>query len=180
METQPTSAASPAVTLDVAQLLAPVYAFVYWRVGGDQQDAEDVTQEAFATALAQLRAGRFEGRSSPYTWVCGIARNLAHERVRARRRPAADLPAPDGAAGADALLEQAETERLVGLALTELAPHYQLALTDKYVRQRSFAEMAAATRSSAKAVESTVQRAKKALAEALGRLGFRRHDGERP
>jgi RNA polymerase sigma-70 factor (ECF subfamily) len=178
MESAIESSSTPTPALDVAALLGPVYAFVYWRVGGVRQDAEDVTQEAFATALAQLRGGRFEGRSSLYTWVCGIARNLAHERVRARGRTAA-VPEDDerGVPGADALLEGAETERLVGLALTELAPHHQRALLDKYVHQRSFAEMAAAGRCSAKAVESTVQRAKRALAEALERLGFRHREG---
>jgi RNA polymerase sigma-70 factor (ECF subfamily) len=161
------------------ELLEPVYAFVYWRVDGVAQDAEDVTQETFVTALATL--DRFEGRSSLYTWVCGIAKNLARERVRARNRPrpegAPDDLAASPSASPEALLEQAQTARLVGLALTELSPHYQRALLDKYVDHRSFAEMAAASRSTPKAVESTVQRAKRALAEGLARLGLRRSAG---
>jgi RNA polymerase sigma-70 factor (ECF subfamily) len=152
------------------ELFEPTYAFVYWRVGGVRQDAEDVTQETFVTALASI--ARFEARSSLYVWVCGIARNLAHARVRARQRPGADPP-PDPPAP-DHLLERAQTDRLVGLALTELPTHYQRALLDKYVQQRSFAEMAADRRCSAKAVESTVQRAKRALAAALERLGLHR------
>jgi RNA polymerase sigma-70 factor, ECF subfamily len=158
------------------ELLDPVYAFVFWRVGGDRQDAEDVTQETFLAALATI--DRFEGRSSLHTWVCGIAKNLARERVRARNR-APRLPDQGGeAAAADVLLEEAQTERLVGLALTELAPHYQRALLDKYVHQQSFREMATATRSTAKAVESLVQRAKRALAEAVRRLGLVARDGD--
>jgi RNA polymerase sigma-70 factor, ECF subfamily len=158
-------------------LLEPVYAFVYWRVDGVKQDAEDVTQETLMIALESI--DRFEGRSSLHTWVCGIARNLARERVRARGRDATGgVPPPDPATPPDLLLERAQTERLVGLALTELAPHYQQALLDKYVHHRSFAEMASASRSTAKAVESTVQRAKRALSEVLGRLGVTRPDGE--
>jgi RNA polymerase sigma-70 factor, ECF subfamily len=156
------------------EMFDPVYAFVYWRVNGVRADAEDVTQETFVTALAQIQ--RFEARSSLYTWLCGIARNLAHARVRTRGRGGderdpvrAAAPAP---AAPDLLLERAQSESLVGAALTELPPHYQRALLDKYVRQRSFVEMAAADGVSAKAVESTVQRAKRALAEALARRGL--------
>jgi RNA polymerase sigma-70 factor, ECF subfamily len=158
------------------ELLDPVYAFVFWRVGGDRQDAEDVTQETFLAALATI--DRFEGRSSLHTWVCGIAKNLARERVRARARRPRLPDQEDAAAAADVLLEQAQTERMVGLALTELAPHYQRALLDKYVHQRSFLEMATATRTTAKAVESLVQRAKRALAEAVRRLGLVPRDGD--
>jgi RNA polymerase sigma-70 factor (ECF subfamily) len=153
------------------ELFEPVYAFVYWRVGGVRQDAEDVTQETFVTALATL--GRFEGRSALSTWVCGIARNLAHARVRSRARNGVTTgdrtPGHDGTP--ERLLERAQTDRLVGLALTELPPHYQRALLEKYVQQKSFVEMAADTRSTAKAVEGTVQRAKRALTLALARLG---------
>jgi RNA polymerase sigma-70 factor, ECF subfamily len=158
------------------ELLDPVHAFVFWRVGGNRQDAEDVTQEAFLTALRTL--DRFEGRSSLYTWICGIARNLAHERVRSLSRKPPPAGDPETGPAPDQLLEHAETERLVGLALTELAPHYQRALLDKYVDQRSFAEMASAQRSTAKAIESLVQRAKRALGEALARAGLTSPDGE--
>jgi DNA-directed RNA polymerase specialized sigma24 family protein len=75
------------------------------------------------------------------------------------------------------LLEKAETDQLVGRALTELPPHYQRALLEKYVHQRSFVEMAADGRSTPKAVEGVVQRAKGALAAALARLGIARDDG---
>jgi RNA polymerase sigma-70 factor, ECF subfamily len=156
------------------ELFEPVYAFVFWRVGGIRQDAEDVTQETFLTAIATIQ--RFEGRSSLYAWVCGIAKNLAHTRLRGRSRRERDTQAVDGATGVEAApdrhLERAQTEHLVGLALTELPPHYQRALLDKYVQHQSFAEMAVAQGCSAKAVESIVQRAKRALAAACERRGI--------
>lgn len=158
-------------------LFEPVYAFVYWRVGGVRQDAEDVTQETFLTALRTI--GSFEGRATLQTWVCGIARNLARERLRARQRDTrgadggveralaliASEPLPESAAARE------ETHLRVGAALSTLPVHYQEALVDKYVRGRSFAEMARTLDRSPKAVESTVQRAKAALIEALARLG---------
>jgi RNA polymerase sigma-70 factor (ECF subfamily) len=164
------------------ELFEPVYAFVFWRVGGVRSDAEDVTQETFVTALSTV--DRFQGRSSLHTWICGIARNLAHARVRARARDAGSPDAterteiavgPEGSP--ERLLEKAQTDQLVGRALTELPPHYQRALLEKYVNQRSFSEMAAEGRSTPKAVEGVVQRAKGALAAALARLGIAGEDG---
>lgn len=61
-----------------------VHAFVHSRVAGSKEDAEDVLQDTFLTAFERM--GEFEGRSSLYTWICGIARNKALERMRARRR----------------------------------------------------------------------------------------------
>ena len=170
----------PAVEALYRELFEPVYAFVFWRVGGVRSDAEDVTQETFLTALSSL--DRFQGRSSLHTWMCGIARNLALARVRGRARDAGgSLDPAETAVGSDGsperLLEKAQTDRLVGRALTELPPHYQRALLEKYVQHRSFSEMAAEGRSTPKAVEGVVQRAKGALAEALARLGIAGEDG---
>jgi RNA polymerase sigma-70 factor (ECF subfamily) len=165
-------------------LFEPVYAFVFWRVGGVRQDAEDVTQETFLTALRTLSS--FQRRASLQTWVCGIARNLARERLRARDRDAAR----SGDAGvlralaliaseplAEGVLAREETHRRVGTALSGLPIHYQQALVEKYVHGRSFVEMARAQNRSPKAVESTVQRAKAALADALA-AGTRGVDDE--
>jgi len=153
-------------------LFEPVYAFVFWRVGGVRQDAEDVTQETFLTALRTIAS--FERRASLQTWVCGIARNLARERLRARARDGASDPAVNRALAlvaseplAEGVLAREETLERAGAALSELPPHYQQALVDKYVHGRSFAEMARAQNRSPKAIESTVQRAKAAFAEAL-------------
>lgn len=193
METEPAPTAEPSATedpgLDLAglgrgdpatveafyrALFEPVYAFVFWRVGGVRQDAEDVTQETFLTALRTISG--FRGQASLQTWVCGIARNLARERLRARARDATrdDDPAVTRALAlvaseplAEGVLLREETHRRVGQALSALPLRYQQALVDKYVHGRSFAEMARAQNRSAKAVESTVQRAKAALAAAL-------------
>jgi RNA polymerase sigma-70 factor (ECF subfamily) len=56
---------------------------VVLRVVRDPDLADDVTQEALETALRRLPS--FEGRSSLSTWVCGIGRNLALNRVREKR-----------------------------------------------------------------------------------------------
>jgi len=159
------------------ELCDPLYAFVFHRVGGDRSDAEDVTQETFLTALREAHG--FEARSTLRTWVFGIAKNKARERLRARRRERSrrlderggeveralaqvettDLPA--------AVIEAEETARLVGTALAHLPAGYRQTLTEKYVAGRTLAEIARRQSRSPKAVESSVQRARRAFARML-------------
>lgn len=60
-----------------------VYNFIYYRLGGDRNLAEDLTQETFTKAFAHLK--RFEVRQYSYlTYLLTIARNLL---VNHYRRP---------------------------------------------------------------------------------------------
>ncbi len=165
-----------AVTAFYREHLDAVYAFVLWRVGGDRADAEDVTQDTFLTALRGVR--EFRGDSALRTWILGIAKNKAHEKLRERGRleatPDEALARALGSLDAVALLDEIaraeETRRLVAATMAALPSHYRKALEDKYVASRSLAEMAADEGRSAKAVESTVQRARVAFAETVRRL----------
>jgi len=53
------------------------------RLVGDRDDAAELTQEAFARALANLDS--FRGDAQPYTWLFRIALNLAISRLRQSR-----------------------------------------------------------------------------------------------
>lgn len=66
----------------------PVYRFLL-RLSGDPDLAEELLQETFYQALVHI--GKFEGRSSLYTWLCQIGKNawLAECRKRSRK---ADTP----------------------------------------------------------------------------------------
>ena len=54
------------------------------RMVGDRDDASELTQEAFARALASLDG--FRGDAHPYTWFFRIALNLAISRLRQDKR----------------------------------------------------------------------------------------------
>jgi RNA polymerase sigma-70 factor (ECF subfamily) len=146
-----------------------VYFFVFYRLGGNAADAEDVTQETFLAALRDL--DRFEGRSTLRTWLLGIAKNKAHEKLHdaIAGLEARDLPSE--------VAHAEETARLVAAVLVGLPEHYREALSDKYLRGLTLQQMADAERRSAKAVESTVQRARVAFADALRRLSRDREPG---
>ena len=165
-----------------------LYEFVHYRAGGDRGIAEAVVQETFLTAFEGL-AG-FEGRSSLHTWLCGIAKN----KLRAYRRKKRPIPLDDLLDQADpeidlvlmgieteeipdAVLERRETRELVGATLSSLPPDYRRVLVQKYVDDRSVADMAAEAGKGAKAVESTLFRAKKAFAKVFQLLARRRGGG---
>ncbi|MBQ5311910.1 MAG: sigma-70 family RNA polymerase sigma factor [Oscillospiraceae bacterium] len=62
----------------------------------DPDTAEELTQETFLQAIKNI--GKYEGKSSVYTWLCGIAKNLWLNETRRRRyHPTAepDLSAAD-------------------------------------------------------------------------------------
>jgi RNA polymerase sigma-70 factor (ECF subfamily) len=61
-----------------------LYATACHFLGAQDPDAEDLVHEAFAAAYEGI--GRFEGRSSLYTWLNHICVNLCYARIRQRKR----------------------------------------------------------------------------------------------
>ena len=168
----------------------PLYRFVYFRVGASVPEAEEIVQETYLSALEGLH--RFEGRSALQTWLQGIAKHHISRRRRSRSRErVADLleecdPEIDRILGdlngeelPDEILEREETEDLVGATMASLPPHYQSVLREKYVDALSVDEMARRRARSAKAVESTLGRARRAFQKTFellaGKFGGWRH-----
>ncbi|NLW89378.1 MAG: RNA polymerase sigma factor [Clostridiaceae bacterium] len=60
-----------------------VYRFLL-ALTGNTSEAEELTQQTFYRAF--LHIGRFEGRSSLYTWLCQIGKNEWFRECRRRRR----------------------------------------------------------------------------------------------
>jgi RNA polymerase sigma factor (sigma-70 family) len=78
-----------------------VYRYLYPRCGGDAALAEELTQQTFISAIE--RRSTYEGRSSPITWLCTIARNKLADHYRAvdrQERRHAELPDRQLQAGA--------------------------------------------------------------------------------
>ena len=73
-----------AVAMFHRRYLARVYSFLYYRVGGSAEDAEEVAQDVFLAAIAN--AGRFRGESTAVSWLYGIARHKASDFLRRQKR----------------------------------------------------------------------------------------------
>ena len=66
------------------------------RLCGNQQLAEELTQETFYQAVRCI--GRFDGKSSISTWLCSIARHLYYDYLRKQKPtvPMTDtIPSPE-------------------------------------------------------------------------------------
>jgi len=85
-----TTAPCPPPRLTFAELYESCFAFVWRtvrRLGTPEASRDDVVQEIFM--VAYRRQEEFEGRSSPKTWLYGIAFNVvrAHRRALAAKQP---------------------------------------------------------------------------------------------
>lgn len=169
----------------LAAHLDPLYEFVHYRIGGDAERAQDVVQDTFLVALERMHA--FDGRSSLYTWLCGIAKNKIRAVHGRRRTRSLDEVLESADSEIDAILaqiereplpleviERRETRDLVGATLSSLPPEYKRTLVEKYVEGRSLAEIAARAGKGEKATESMLTRARVAFARVFELLAKRR------
>ena len=154
--------------------LGAVYEFVFYRVGRRAEVAEDVTQEVFARALAHM--DRFDPARGDFgQWLGGISRNAIRDLARRSRAPGAALAADPGPVlagipgrddpAAEAARRDGE-ERLLR-ALTALPERYRDLLRWKYLEELSVREIAERKRTTEKAVEGMLGRAREALREGL-------------
>ena len=119
--------------------------------------------------------------------MCGIAKN----KIRAHRRRRGALPLEDLLEEVDpeitsilasleeqalpeSVLEERETQDLVGAALSSLSPDYREALLDKYVEGLTVAQIAGKRGGGEKAAESMLHRARTAFARIFTLLAKRR------
>jgi RNA polymerase sigma factor (sigma-70 family) len=106
--------------------------------------AEEVLQDTLVGVWKS--AGTFEGRSSVQTWLFGIARRQAHNTLRRRVLPRADVEelevlADSGPEPEDAALAEAEREE-VAAAIRWLTPAHREVLTLAFVDCLSYGEIA--------------------------------------
>lgn len=140
---------------------------VAFNVLGEFAASQDIAQETFWTAWksrAQLREpARLGG------WLCGIARNLAHEWVRKHRHasaPTEDALLRDSISREPDPAEQSissEEQALVWSSLEDLAENYREVLILYYRQGRSIAEVAVALDLSEDAVKQRLSRGREML-----------------
>ncbi len=149
-----------------------VYRFILVRVGGDREAAEELLQECCRRAAAHRRPP-VDPTVWP-AWFCGIARNLIRRHWRRlrrhRERAAEDYHAGAGPAERlaseplpDEVLVAAETVRELMFAIGRLSDRDQDLICEFYFEDRSCADIATERRTSAKAIETRLRRARRRL-----------------
>ena len=154
--------------------LRPTLMRVAYRMLRNQHDAEDVTQQAFISALEHLNDFREE--SSFYTWLMRIASHAGLKIIRKRQglpTEPLDLPRPEFIAtwkdSPVKLAQQNETARLIEDALAELDEKHRLVFLLRDVEGLSVKETAEATGLTEANVKVRLLRARLQLRERLTR-----------
>jgi RNA polymerase sigma-70 factor (ECF subfamily) len=149
-----------------------VYRFVL-HLTGAPATADDVAQDVFLIVMRD--AGRYEpGRSTVAAWLCGIARNLARQRLD-RDRPLQALPEheegerPHQAVLPDPLgdLTRAEGIERLRRAILTLPLRYREAVVLCDLQELSYAEAATAMGCAVGTVRSRLHRGRDLLAAKL-------------
>jgi RNA polymerase sigma-70 factor, ECF subfamily len=148
-----------------------VYRFVYYRVSGSRQLAEDLTSETFFRALRSLSTYHFQGKDFG-AWLMTIARNLVTDHFKSSRArlesPSEDLTEHAGIAdGPEDQVISGLTNQLLIEALRTLAPEQQECLVLRFLNGYSIAEAAAALGRSEGAVKQLQLRAIRNLSKQL-------------
>jgi RNA polymerase sigma-70 factor (ECF subfamily) len=143
---------------------ARIKRFVAQSLGADAAEADDILQETFI-ALAEALPF-FRGDSSLFTFACAIAHRKALSFIRTRARRARLVLASATPATDSHRVDAASRD--FAAALDALRPEYREVLLLKYVEEIGVSEIARALSLSARAVESRLARARKALRKSLG------------
>ncbi len=119
---------------------------VAWRVLREDEAAEDCAQEAFIKVFRHI--GRFEGRSSLYTWLYRITVNIALNKLKRDRFrqmvPLGDLPRRDKRASTNPLRAalSSEVAERIDEAVRELPEKQRAVFTLKFFEGLSHREIA--------------------------------------
>lgn len=140
-----------------------VYGFIFARVGGDEQAAEDLLQETLLEAVRS--AHTFRGESALSTWLCALARRRLARHFESERRAAiarAGLAAVPNAGG-DPVADRDAVIRALG----RLPVLHRQVLVLKYLDGMSVEGIAADLGRSRVQVQSLLQRARAGLRREL-------------
>jgi RNA polymerase sigma factor (sigma-70 family) len=137
--------------------------------------SEDVAQETFWTAWRQRTS--LEQPERLRAWLCGIARNLAHDARRKASRPISSAGTPDvlteladDEPGPEEAAVSREEESLVWQALEDIPETYREPLILFYREDHSVAEVAGALALSEDAVKQRLSRGRAMLREQVTEL----------
>lgn len=145
----------------------PLFGYLY-KLAGDRMIAEEILQD---TMLAVWRsAAAFGHRSKVSTWLFGVARRQAHNRLRGRAFPdfVPELPdVPDRAAGPDELAIAAAGGTPVAAAIDRLPEHHRDVIALVFVAGLPLADVAEVLSIPLGTVKSRLHHARAAVAAEL-------------
>jgi RNA polymerase sigma-70 factor (ECF subfamily) len=145
------------------EALPDVYGYFLYRCGGSVSVAEDLTQETFLAAVAQLKQGLHV--ESPTAWIHGIARHKLIDHYRRTKRWSLRVrPADEHVELAAPAIDESQAATVAALARVPAAQRAALVL--RHVDGFAVPEVAALLGRSVEAVESLLARGRVSLRRA--------------
>ena len=154
-----------------------VYNITY-RLMGNEQDASEALQDAFMRAYRFI--GKFQFKSSFFTWLYRIATNVSLSKLRKREKidtvsidqpvnEAGDLPfeIPDLKYGPEKLMKQRELRAAIQKSVEELPEDYRSVVVLRDLEGLSNEEVSKVLKLSVAAVKSRLHRGRLVLREKL-------------
>ncbi|HHY83882.1 MAG TPA: sigma-70 family RNA polymerase sigma factor, partial [Clostridiales bacterium] len=152
---------------------------IAYRMMGDYDDANDMTQEAFIRVYKSIK--NFKEQSSFSTWIYRIITNVCLDELRKRKNASvvsidedvklddsdvkrqieSDGPTPEETA------ERNELKRLVGDAIKDLSDEHRAVIVLRDLRGFSYEEIAGILKCPEGTVKSRISRARQALKDIL-------------
>lgn len=150
----------------------PVTSFIYDMVG-QRELAEELAQETFVRAYRGIGGIREDAKLS--TWLFGIAKNVAYESLRARRRRTmvgideiAEMPESESMGRPEDELLNKELSGVIQRALAGLDEDKRVVFTLKIFQQKSYEEIASITGFSIPKLKTDLHRARAEMRRRVG------------
>ena len=172
------------MSVDLRKLLAEYQDRVYnqaYRMLGNQEDAEEATQDVFL--LIHRGQEEFRGESKLSTWVYRITSNVCIDRLRKKRLPTTSLDRefePDGDTLADVLpgdcpdpetiYEDENMKEAIRAEVRNLPPKWAMAVSMYHFDDLSYDEIAEAMEIPKATVATYILRGRQRLAVRLAEL----------
>ena len=172
-----------AFTLLFERYANPIFNFIY-RMVGQSDLAEDLTQETFVRAFRKIGGLRPDADKQLSTWLFGVAKNVARESFRARRRDRNSVELEDRSAlglschgsQPDEQLWGKEINRIVQRALETLDTDKRLVFTLRVFQQHTYEEIARITGFSLPKLKADLYRARTEMRVLLRPYLEQRHE----
>jgi RNA polymerase sigma-70 factor (ECF subfamily) len=140
-----------------------IFAFVFSRLAGNKEAAEDIVQETFLSALKSLES--FKNKSSYKTWLCGIAKNKIINYYQRELKKHSYICIDEIYEAIDTCCIETdflicEERKIILIVLNKLPATYRYVLILKYIDKYSVKEISEILEKTPKAIDGILQRAK--------------------
>jgi len=150
--------------------------FFIYRFLKDKEKAEDIHVEVFTEVWKSAK--NFKGNSKVKTWIFGIARNLALNELRKRKKylTTDDFPYPSDGNPSDSELIDKDKKVMIKNGLLKISVKHKEILDLVFFHEMNYQEVSEVLNISINTVKTRVFYAKDALKKAFKKMGVKKNE----